>query len=158
MNFILAPTLELGAGILRDVKAMAKAEFGRDIQVWGMAAITQGETQKQAEDYFTYYVDEVGDWTGAENMLNAFAPNSGSYSPEHRAEHLRSMVAGYCAWPIVGSAERIAESLIEISNLGFDGLSLSWVNYDDGLAQFNAEVMPLLEQAGVRQAIANPTT
>jgi FMNH2-dependent dimethyl sulfone monooxygenase len=158
MNFILAPTLELGAGILRDVKAMAKAEFGRDIQVWGMAAITQGETQKQAEDYFTYYVDEVGDWTGAENMLNAFAPNSGSYSPEHRAEHLRSMVAGYCAWPIVGSAERIAESLIEISNLGFDGLSLSWVNYDDGLAQFNAEVMPLLEQAGVRQAITNPTT
>jgi alkanesulfonate monooxygenase SsuD/methylene tetrahydromethanopterin reductase-like flavin-dependent oxidoreductase (luciferase family) len=153
MNFLLAPTVEIGAEILRDVKGTARAEFGRDIQVWGMAAITQGETQKEAENYFKYYVDEVGDWTGAENMLNAFAPNSGSYSPDHRAETLRAMVAGYCAWPIVGSAERIAESLIEIANLGFDGLSLSWVNYDDGLARFNAEVMPLLEQAGVRQPV-----
>lgn len=153
MNFLLAPTLEIGAEILRDVKTLAKKEFGRDIQVWGMAAITQGDSQKQAEDYFKYYVDEAGDWVGAANMLDAFAPNSGSYSPEHREQLLRAMVAGYTAWPIVGSAQRIAEALIEISNLGFDGLSLSWVNYDDGLARFSAEVMPLLENAGVRQTV-----
>jgi dimethylsulfone monooxygenase len=35
---------------------------------------------------------------------------------------------------------------------GFDGLTLSWVDYDEGIAQFRDELCPVLVQAGLREA------
>ena len=52
---------------------------------------------------------------------------------------------------MVGTSEKIAESLLEMSSIGFDGITLSWVNYEEGLPRFVEEVLPLLEQAGVRR-------
>jgi 4-carboxymuconolactone decarboxylase len=48
--------------------------------------------------------------------------------------------------------EQIAEALVQLSADGVDGLVLSWVNYPRELRQFIAEVLPLLEQAGLREA------
>ena len=151
MNFLLAPSLEVGAQILREVKAMARNKFGREIQVWGMAALTHGESQKEAEKYYKYYVDQMGDWKGAEKAMNAIVPNSETFPEEFRNEMTRTLVAGYGAFPVVGTSEKIAESLLEMSSIGFDGITLSWVNYEEGLPRFVEEVLPLLEQAGVRR-------
>jgi hypothetical protein len=37
------------------------------------------------------------------------------------------------------------------SKTGIDGVALSWVNYHDEMRQWIAEVMPLIEQAGLRK-------
>ncbi|MEM7540815.1 MAG: LLM class flavin-dependent oxidoreductase [Pseudomonadota bacterium] len=153
LNFLLAPTLEIGEAILNDVKTLARKDFQREVQVWGMTSIVMGDTQADAEAYYHHYVHEKGDWEAASNMMSVFAPNSGSYSVEHEKEHLEVLVSGYSAFPIVGSVEQVADQLIAMSNMGFDGLTLCWANYDEGLARFNAEVMPLLEQAGVRRPL-----
>jgi hypothetical protein len=46
---------------------------------------------------------------------------------------------------------------MHLSNLGLDGVVLSWVNYQDEMRYWNAEVMPLLEQAGLRSPVAAPS-
>jgi FMNH2-dependent dimethyl sulfone monooxygenase len=40
-----------------------------------------------------------------------------------------------------------------LSDIGFDGILLSWVDYLAGLERWNKEVMPLVEQAGLRQRL-----
>ncbi|PWT85472.1 MAG: hypothetical protein C5B56_14040, partial [Proteobacteria bacterium] len=39
----------------------------------------------------------------------------------------------------------------KLADIGVDGCLISWVRYKEELAQWNAQVMPLLEQAGLRQ-------
>jgi alkanesulfonate monooxygenase SsuD/methylene tetrahydromethanopterin reductase-like flavin-dependent oxidoreductase (luciferase family) len=59
-------------------------------------------------------------------------------------------MTGYGSFPLVGTPERIVDELRKLSADGLDGLVLSWVNYRDELRQFVAEILPLLEQAGLR--------
>jgi alkanesulfonate monooxygenase SsuD/methylene tetrahydromethanopterin reductase-like flavin-dependent oxidoreductase (luciferase family) len=55
---------------------------------------------------------------------------------------------------LVGTAERIFEKLNMLSSAGLDGVLLTWVDYADGVERFNRDVLPLLEQAGLRQPFA----
>jgi dimethylsulfone monooxygenase len=63
----------------------------------------------------------------------------------------RRMVAGWGGYPVVGTAEQIVDELGRLSRAGLDGVVLSWVNYHDEMRQWMAEVMPLIEQAGLRK-------
>lgn len=38
-----------------------------------------------------------------------------------------------------------------LTEAGVDGVCLIWLDYNSGINQWNAEVMPLLEKAGLRQ-------
>lgn len=62
--------------------------------------------------------------------------------------------AGWGGYPLVGTADKIVEELQKISSIGIDGVLLSWVDYREGLEQWSREVMPRLEQAGLRRAPA----
>lgn len=61
--------------------------------------------------------------------------------PEAVAAMRLRFTAGAGGFPLVGTAEQICERL-EL---------LTWVDYDDGLARFNADVLPLLEKSGLRE-------
>ena len=52
---------------------------------------------------------------------------------------------------LVGTPEQIVEELIALTKTGLDGVVLSWVNYYDEMRQWIAEIMPLVEQAGLRK-------
>ena len=54
--------------------------------------------------------------------------NSQTFFSKHRSEMRRAFIAGYSAFPVVGTSSCIAESLIKMSRLGFDGMTLSWIN------------------------------
>jgi hypothetical protein len=45
----------------------------------------------------------------------------------------------------------MVEHLEMLTEAGVDGVCLSWLDYNSGIKQWNAEVMPLLEKAGLRQ-------
>ena len=49
------------------------------------------------------------------------------------------------------SPAQIVDKLIALTETGIDGVVLSWVNYQQEMPQWIAEVMPLLEQAGLRK-------
>jgi alkanesulfonate monooxygenase SsuD/methylene tetrahydromethanopterin reductase-like flavin-dependent oxidoreductase (luciferase family) len=47
----------------------------------------------------------------------------------------------------------VAEQIADCHrSVGLDGVTLSWVDYREGIAQLKEQVMPLLVQAGVRKA------
>ena len=60
-------------------------------------------------------------------------------------------IAGYGAIPLVGTPEQIVDGMLAFSAAGLDGITLSWVNYEEGLTQFNETLLPLMKQAGLRE-------
>ena len=50
----------------------------------------------------------------------------------------------------MGTAEQVADQLARMSKLGIAGVTMGWLDYTEGIGRFNAEVMPLLRQAGLR--------
>ena len=56
-----------------------------------------------------------------------------------------------------GAAEAdIAERIAALSEAGVDGLLMTWLDYENGLARFGDEVLPRLEKAGLREASQVP--
>ena len=131
-------------------RRVAREEFGREIQVWGNAYVVCRPTEKEARDYLHYYVVEKGDWEAAQNVTRGMGGVQG-LSPEAFEDLKFQLIAGWGGYPLVGTAEQITSELKRLSSLGIDGCLLNWVNYEAELRQWNEEVMPLLEQAGLRR-------
>jgi alkanesulfonate monooxygenase SsuD/methylene tetrahydromethanopterin reductase-like flavin-dependent oxidoreductase (luciferase family) len=66
---------------------------------------------------------------------------------EARKQHLHG-------FPLVGDPDRVAAMLATLSEAGFDGVGLSFVNYLDELPYFRDEVLARLERMGLRENIA----
>jgi len=59
-------------------------------------------------------------------------------------------MAGWGAFPLVGTKEQIVEGLANLSKVGIDGALLSWPIYEVGMLDFQKNTLPLLKQAGLR--------
>lgn len=152
MLFILAADFDAAAKIAREVREQARG-YGREVMVWGMLALTVRDTEADARRYYDYYVNERGDWEAANNLYGTLSVESESADPADKEVILRNLVAGYAGFPIVGTPEQVAESIADCHRkVGLDGVTLSWVDYQDGIARLRDQVMPLLVQAGVRKA------
>jgi FMNH2-dependent dimethyl sulfone monooxygenase len=131
-------------------RELARTEFGREIQVWCSAYVVQADTQREADEYLRYYVVENGDDVAVSNLTDVMLAGR-ERVPSDRLESMKySFKAGWGGYPLVGSADRIASELERLSNIGIDGVVLSWVDYRAGLDAFGRAVMPRLEQAGLR--------
>ena len=112
--------------------------------------MVHGDTENDAKAYYNYYVNEMGDWKAADNLIRVLGINSKMVGKEAMEGLKSQFIAGYCGYPLIGTSEMIADGLQMLSNVGFNGSLLSWVDYETGLKRFDAEVMPLLEQCGLR--------
>jgi alkanesulfonate monooxygenase SsuD/methylene tetrahydromethanopterin reductase-like flavin-dependent oxidoreductase (luciferase family) len=64
---------------------------------------------------------------------------------------MRRRMAIGAGHPMIGTAQRIADELEAISRAGIDGVIMTWVDYIEGMKRFAKDVLPLLEQAGLRK-------
>jgi dimethylsulfone monooxygenase len=135
-----------GKAKIGQLRELAREEFGRDTQVWTACGIVCRPTEREAMDFARYYIIDKGDWEAVSNIARGRYP---ARAPEP-GEPLRS--PGWGSYLIVGTPEQVAERMVHLSGLGLDGVVLSWVNYPDEMRYWNAEVMPLLEQAGLRRS------
>lgn len=150
--FILAPDFEAATMIAQEVRDKARA-YGREVAIWAMLCLTVRDTEEDARRYFDYYVNERGDWEAANNLYGTLVVESGGVDPADKEVQLRNLVAGYAGFPIVGTPEQVAEQVAACrTQVGLDGVTLSWVDYREGIARMKEQVMPLLVQAGVRNA------
>jgi alkanesulfonate monooxygenase SsuD/methylene tetrahydromethanopterin reductase-like flavin-dependent oxidoreductase (luciferase family) len=60
-------------------------------------------------------------------------------------------IAGWGGYPLVGSPSRIVDEIGKLASVGLDGALLSWPRYEEGLTRFIDEVLPLVEQTGLRK-------
>jgi dimethylsulfone monooxygenase len=151
LNFALGPDLPTLSATCAEVKTLARERYRREISVFTMGYVVCRETEKEARRYRDYYVKEKGDFTAARNLLETLIPNSQSALGSQFQAMIENFIAGYSALPLVGTPEQIVDGMCRMAQAGFDGLTLSWVDYDEGIAQYRDKLRPLLIQAGLRQ-------
>jgi FMNH2-dependent dimethyl sulfone monooxygenase len=131
-------------------RELAHKEYGRDIQVWSYAYVVQGDTEKEAKDYFEDYVNAKGDWEAVSNLVETMIANAKTLPPPVLAEMKKHFIAGWGGYPLIGTPEQIVDGLIRMSKMGLDGTLLNWPRYIEDQRWFKDKVYPLVQQAGLR--------
>ena len=140
-----------GAGAASDrLRALARDEFNRQVQVWSTAFVLCRPTEREARDAVREVIEERGDWIAIDNLAQAIRMDDPDVPPDVMRARKARLMAGYGSYPLVGTPSQIVEELQRLSADGIDGLALTWVDYSKELRQFIAEVLPLLQQAGLR--------
>ena len=144
-------TLERAA---RDVQATRadSRRFGRTIGVYTTAYVVCRPTQREADEYERYVVDEA-DWDAIDHHIGVAVKHNqirAELTPDERFLERRRQAVGHGGYPIVGDPDRVAATFAEISAAGFSGVGFSFVNYLDEFPYFRAEVLPRLERLGLR--------
>ncbi|WP_374410333.1 LLM class flavin-dependent oxidoreductase [Novosphingobium colocasiae] len=141
-------------GEIEKYKGAARDRFGRDVQVWAHTYVVQRDTQQEAEDYVRYYAVDCQDHESIDGLIGLSVPEVQNM-PREAWEAMRNRyAAGYGGFPLVGTAEQIFRTLGMLSDAGLDGVLLTWIDFVDGAKRFNRDVLPLLEQAGLRKPFA----
>jgi alkanesulfonate monooxygenase SsuD/methylene tetrahydromethanopterin reductase-like flavin-dependent oxidoreductase (luciferase family) len=145
-------------GTLEEVRAHVQAyhaigrDFGRPVRVWTSVNVVQGETEKEARDFYDYYVRQKGDWAAAKNMIDIFSAeiNQRNIPPERIKAMQEAFIQGWGSVPIVGSAAQVVDGLRALSEAGLDGVLVVFPRYEAGMREFRDVTYPLLKQAGLR--------
>lgn len=132
-------------------KKMAREEFGREIQLWTNVAVVQRATQKEAEDYLNRYSVEYLDKEVLDSIMATISKENNIPMGSEVLAGMRRRMAIGAGSPMIGSPESIAEQFAAISRVGIDGVIMTWPDYIDGVRRFAKEVLPRLEQMGLRK-------
>jgi alkanesulfonate monooxygenase SsuD/methylene tetrahydromethanopterin reductase-like flavin-dependent oxidoreductase (luciferase family) len=153
MNFVLLKdrtAIDNARAQITHLKNLARSH-GRESRVWIHVYVVCRETEKEAQDYLQRYVYEQGDWEGAGNLLRIFGMHNETLDKATLDSHKAHFIAGHGGYPLVGTAEQIVDELGKLADIGVDGCLISWVDYKNELKQWIDQVLPLTEQAGLRQ-------
>lgn len=162
-NFI-APQCDIGYIVITDhndleailtlvdqYRSLAREKYGREVPVWTHAYVVQRDTDKEAHDCLQHFAADSGNDDAADMTTKYLELNSKMMPPEAWGTFKFHLKDGHDDYGFVGSAEAISKRLAGLSEVGIDGIAIHWVDYLDGLNRFNADVMPLLEKAGLRK-------
>jgi dimethylsulfone monooxygenase len=140
---------------IEEYKRTARA-FGREVQVWTYCPVVQRDTQAEAEAYLHYYAVEMEDAESLDAWSAGLGAQTQILPPDKLKEFRMRFAAGAGGNMLVGTASAIADQLQALSEAGLDGVLCTWVDFVDGLARFNRDVMPELERRGLRQPFVPP--
>jgi FMNH2-dependent dimethyl sulfone monooxygenase len=134
---------------------LAREEYGRDVRVWTLVNVVQGETEKEARDFYDYYVRQKGDWEAAKNMIDTFMLeiNARNFPPERIKPLQEAFLQGWGGLPVVGTKEQVVDALLALSRSGLDGVLLAWPRFEQGMREFRDVTYPLVKQAGLRDRV-----
>jgi alkanesulfonate monooxygenase SsuD/methylene tetrahydromethanopterin reductase-like flavin-dependent oxidoreductase (luciferase family) len=131
-------------------RAMARRVSGRDVQVWSSAYVAQADSYADALKFVDRYAVEHGDDPHADAFIRESITRSRVVAPEALETLRRSVKAGTGGIPLLGTPHDIVTRLERLSRCGIDGLLLVWMDFQNGIRRFNREILPLMEQAGLR--------
>jgi len=151
-SFQAYPGEEMFAQNVSGVRRLAEEKYDRKLGVLASAQIVCADTEAEAQRYYEYYVNEKGDFEGAEQAVSLLlGGDSRSFGKEQFAQLQQSLVASFGSLCLVGTAEQIAERLVGLHGMGVDGVALQFVDYAEGIDRFTSDIMPLLREAGLRR-------
>ncbi len=151
--FCISVDLEQSRQEVIDIK-QAAAKQGRDTGVFTLAHVVCRPTKQEAEAYLHYYAEEQADWEAVDNLMRLQGMHAQSF-PAEALEMLRGrFAAGHGTYPLIGDPDAVARELARISETGFTGCTLSFVDYAQEFPYFRDEVLPRLEKMGLRQPLA----
>jgi alkanesulfonate monooxygenase SsuD/methylene tetrahydromethanopterin reductase-like flavin-dependent oxidoreductase (luciferase family) len=132
---------------------IANEDYGREIGVLTAGYVVCADTEREAKAYARHYIEELGDFESADQLTKLMlAGDSRSMPPDFIKSMQRQLIAGWGGIPLVGTPEQIVQRLVDLHDMGFGGVGLTWVDYLNGIDQFNEQVLPLLVNAGLRRS------
>ena len=82
-RFSIPTTLDgMPSSVVSAIAELAREEYGRDLQVWTDAYVVQGETEKEARDFFDYYVHRRATGRRSTNLVETMGINAQILPPE----------------------------------------------------------------------------
>jgi alkanesulfonate monooxygenase SsuD/methylene tetrahydromethanopterin reductase-like flavin-dependent oxidoreductase (luciferase family) len=150
-DFLFAISIDLGQSKaeVADIKAKSRA-LGRDTGVFTLCHCVCRPTKKEAEEYLHYYADQNADWGAVDNLMRLQGLHAQSF-PEEALRTMRGrFAAGHGTYPLIGDPDTVANELAKVTEAGFAGCTLSFVDYAKEFPYFRDEVLPRLERKGLR--------
>lgn len=151
--FTTMSNIENGARHIENLREVS-AGLGRPLHVFSPVHVVCRPTRAEAEDYYERYATIEAD-AGAVDTYIAENSRAGKRALAVAMKLQRKRIAGgFGSYGLIGSPREIADEIVALREAGFAGISISFVNFVDELPFFIAEVLPLLEQAGLRRPAA----
>lgn len=149
INFASLDTLENVQIYTDKVRARAREEYQRQIDVMTYGLIVCRDTEKEAKAAFQNVVDE-GDWGAAGNVIK-IAGSGASQSFDHAVKAMQErFIAGWGGYPLVGTPEQVVEGLKELNDAGMGGMIMGLIDPLQELSIFEDQILPLMREAGIR--------
>jgi alkanesulfonate monooxygenase SsuD/methylene tetrahydromethanopterin reductase-like flavin-dependent oxidoreductase (luciferase family) len=149
--FTIVAGPEDGAEVVSGVKRAAADQYGRQVGVFTPAHCVCRATRDEAEEFHRWYAEENADWDAVDNLMALQGLHAQSFTPEMLELFRGRFAAGHGTCPLIGSPDDVAAEIKRYHDAGFDGMTVSFVDYVGELEYFAAEVMPRLERMGVRR-------
>lgn len=139
--------------ISRRIKEVAAKNGRHNVQTHTLINLIQGDSDADAQRILKYYQNGA-DHEAIENIYRLRA----SGQSDTRAAQVRGRYESdlnrlfYAGIPFVGGPERVANMIEQLAIEGdLDGFLLIFPDFVEGLAKFDAQVMPLLRKRGLRR-------
>jgi dimethylsulfone monooxygenase len=157
--FLNVTELDQVPPLLADIRTHM-ARHNRTIAVFTMGHVVCRPTRREAEDYFHYFAEQMGDaessgyylrnrgTTVSDGATRIARPYENRFT---RASGLRYAGAYPSAYPFVGSPDDVAEEMARMSAAGLAGCTVAFVDYLKEIPWFVQEVLPRLERMGLRR-------
>lgn len=143
--------IEDGKKHIEDIRARS-SEYKREVGIYTVCHVVCRETQKEAEDYYTRYAVTQADHEAVDYHMASKKEFANSHDTSAFDLYRKRFAGGAGTFPLVGTPEKIVDDMIKISQAGYAGTALTFVNYNYELPFFCDQVLPLMKQAGLRVA------
>ena len=110
-------------------------------------------TEKEAKDYLQHFGQTNADWAAVDNLVRLQFAHAHSFPHDLLALIRDRMAAGHGGFPLVGTPEQVADGLLSLHAAGFNGTTLSFVDYAEEFPYFRDHVLPILEARGIRRSV-----
>ncbi|MDT2021838.1 LLM class flavin-dependent oxidoreductase [Methylocella sp. CPCC 101449] len=152
-NFLFTPAIDLSRSKDEIVALKQQGrDAGRDVDVLTFSHVVCRPTEKEANAYLEHFGKTNADWAAVDNLVNLQFAHAQSFPHDLLALIRDRMAAGHGGFPLTGTPEQVADGLTALHEAGFRGTTLSFVDYVEEFPYFRDNVLPLLEQRGVRVA------
>ena len=150
-DFLFTPAIDLERSAKEVAELKQKGQDAkRNVQVLTFSHVVCRPTEKEAKDYLQHFGKDQADWAAVDNLVALQFANAQSFPHDLLALIRDRMAAGHGGFPLVGTPEQVADGISALAAAGFKGSTLSFVDYAEEFPYFRDEVLPLLEQRGLR--------
>lgn len=156
MCFTVPQSVGIDAKAKVDEYRSAASAKGREVQMWTYCAVVQRDSMAEAEDYLHHFTVEHEETELADawqaNAVKVMTSLTGVTEADVRSMRQR-FVASSGGPILIGTAVDIADQLEEMSEIGLDGVLLTWPDFIDGVRRLVAQgsVLAELERRGLRE-------
>lgn len=147
-NLISFGTFEEARQISRNVRRMAREDYGRETGIMTYGYLICRDTEKEALQAQAEIIDRA-DWGAANNMMSGLAIGSDAFTAQVASMRER-YILGWGGYPFVGSPEQVVETFKQASDAGIDGVVFGLLDYVEEMEYIDNAVLPLMREAELR--------